>query len=51
MAVMGRQLDLYLQEGCPPKKGDIFLDPKTGLAFREDLLFNNEYTERLHVTQ
>jgi hypothetical protein len=44
---MMRQLDMYLSEQVPPRRGDIFLDPDTGLAFRPDLLFNDWYKEEL----
>jgi len=39
MARMARQLDSYLIAEAQPLKGDIFLDPHKGLAFRPDLLF------------
>jgi hypothetical protein len=50
LAKMAHILHTYLSEGCPPRSGDIFLDPDTGLAFRDDLLFNNWFREELDAT-
>jgi hypothetical protein len=37
---MTAELFSNIQEKAGPKRGDIFLDPQTGLAYRSDLLFN-----------
>lgn len=45
LADMAMILNLHLEEGHPPKSGDLFLDPQYGLVFRTDLLFNNPHFE------
>jgi hypothetical protein len=37
---MTRDLWVLLSEHASSRRGDIFLDPRTGLAYRSDLLFN-----------